>query len=186
MLKVFSYIAQLYIIYLFLPSSILLNSCHNTHHIEQIRRIDTLINWNNNAKNILIIDINAIQSRVDSMKIKIQQFDSIMAFLKDDRYKSDLVEYKGLIFKYDEFLLKYPDEEFNNAINKKNLADLKNKIMNNTLKDKQLDSILNSQEKIILYHLQQSNAIVQNVLSVEQMYQRLNDRINIAFKHNIR
>ena len=185
MLKIFSGITGYSFFVLFTINLLLFPSCKKYDNTVQIRRIDTLINWNNNAKNMFIIDAQAIKQRIDSMRIKISFFDSNTIKSSCDQIKSDLVLYNGLLNRYYAFLDNYANEEFVNSINSKFLEDLKKKIVDHQIKNKSLDTLLNNKEKIIHSHLIQTQEIVQTIFSVEEMYQRLNSRINSVYENMI-
>ena len=134
---------------------------------------------------MLIIDEQAIKLRIDSMKAKISSLDSNKIKATGDQLKSDLVQYNGLKLRYIDFLDNYAIVEFDNSINSKKLDDLKKKIVDHKINNKSIDTLLNSQEKIIQSHLNQTQEIVKNVFSIEEMYQRLNYRINSIYDNKI-
>jgi hypothetical protein len=160
-------------------------SCKKYENNAQIRRIDTLINWNNNAKGMLIIDAPAIKLRVDSMKNKLSSFDSNTIKSTGDQFKSDLIQYKGLMLRYIDFMDNYAVIEFDNSVNTRILDELKKKIVDHKIDKVSLDTILNSKEKIIHSHLIQTQDVVKTLFSVEEMYQRLNNRINEIYEDKI-
>jgi hypothetical protein len=181
MLKIFSRLTVFCSFFLFTIIILFFSSCKKHDNTFQIRRIDTLISWNNNAQAMLIIDEQAIRQRVDSMKIKIKAFDSNTIRLNGNQLKSDLVLFNGLLLRYNDFLENYSDVVFENSSNSKYLADLKKQILDQHVKNTSLDSILNWQEKIIRSHLYHTREIVEALFSVEEMYQRLNNRINSVY-----
>jgi hypothetical protein len=181
MLKFFSGVAGFCFFGILTINLLLFPSCKKYDNTVQIRRIDTLINWNNNAKGMLIIDAQSIKLRSDSMKIKISAFDSNFINSTGKQFKSDLVLYNGLLKRYNAFIDNYADVVFENPVNSRFLEELKKKIIDHQITDHTLDTILNSQEKGIRSHLIQTQEIVQTILSVEEMYQRLNNRINFVY-----
>jgi len=185
MLKLFPKVSFSLIIILFTVSLFILPSCKKYDNSTQIRRIDTLINWNNKAKGMLIIDAQAIKMRVDSMKIKISLLDSNKIKSTGVQLKSDLVQYNGLMLRYIDFLDNYAVAEFDNSVNSRFLDDLKKKIVDHKIQNKSLDTLMNHQEKIIQSHLTQTQEIVNTIFSIEEMYQRLNTRINSIYEINI-
>lgn len=185
MLKIFPGLSFSIIIFLFTVNLLLFPSCKKYDNTVQIRRIDTLINWNNNAKGMLIIDAQAIKQRVDSMKLKISALDSNTIKSTGDQLKSDLVQYNGLRIRYIDFLDNYAVIEFDNSLNSRLLDDLKKKIVDHKIENKSLNTLLNSQERIIHSHLAQTQEIVKTIFSIEEMYQRLNNRINYIYENKI-
>lgn len=185
MLKLFYGLSISFVIFLLTVNFLLFSSCNKYDNNAQIRQIDTLINWNNNAKRMLIIDAQSIKQRVDSMKIKISTLDSNTIKLTGDQLKSDLIQYNGLMIRYIDFIDNYAVIEFDNSANSRLLDDLKKKIVDHKINNKLLDSMLNSQEKIIQTHLTQTQATVKTIFSIEEMYQRLNNRINSIYGNKI-
>jgi hypothetical protein len=185
MLKLFQKLTFFGVVILFCLNVLLFPSCKKYSHNAQIRRIDTLINWNNNAKGMLIIDAQAIKLRVDSMKIKLSMFDSITINSSGDQFKSDLIQYKGLMLRYIDFMDNYAVLEFDNSINSRMLDDLKKKIVDHITNNKTLDTMLNSKERIIHSHLMQTQDVVKTLFSIEEMYQRLNNRVNEIYENKI-
>ena len=181
MLKLFSGVAGFCFFGILTINLLLFPSCKKYDNTVQIRRIDTLINWNNNAKGMLIIDAQAIKLRSDSMKIKISAFDSNFINSTGKQFKSDLVLYNGLLKRYHAFIENYADVVFDNSVNSRFLEELKKKIIDHQIPDHTLDTMLNSQEKVIRSHLLQTQEIVQTIFSVEEMNQRLNNRINFVY-----
>jgi hypothetical protein len=185
MLKLFSGVAGFCFFGILTINLLLFPSCKKYDNTVQIRRIDTLINWNNNAKGMLIIDAQAIKLRTDSMKIKINAFDSNFINSTGKQFKSDLVLYNGLLNRYNAFIDNYADVVFENSVNSRFLEDLKKKIIDHQIPDHSMDTMLNRQEKVIRSHLLQTQEIVQTIFSVEEMYQRLNNRINFVYGNMI-
>ena len=182
MLKLFSSITVVCLLFLLTFFQLSFLSCKKHDNTAQIRRIDSLINRNNNANSLLIIDLSAIKQRVDSMKIKIKSFDSNTIKSSGVQLKSDLILYNGLLIRYIDFLDDYPDAEYRNSINSRFLDDLRNKILDHQIKTTVLDTMLIRQEKIIRSDFEHTQEIVQTIFSIEDMYQRLNNKINSVYE----
>ena len=183
MLKIFSATTLLSLFLMFVMGLSLLPSCKKYDNNAQIRRVDTLINWNNNGKAMLIIDKSTIMQRTDSMRLKISAFDSNTIKLKGDQLKSDLVQFNGLLNRYNNFIDNYADIEFENSANSRFLDDLKKKIIDHQIQVNSIDTMLSSEEKLINAHLSQIQEIVQPIFSIEEMYIRLNNRINPIYEN---
>ena len=185
MLKIFSQIIR-FSSFLFIFITCLIHpSCKNHINSGQIRRLDTIIHWNNNAKDLLIIDVQAIKLRTDSMKIKISTIDTNSFSKTKIQLKSDLVIYNGLLNRYNNFLINYPNIESENSQNSKFLNNLKLELIGNKtlMNNNSLDSLLNSQEIIIQNHFNHTREVVEAIFSVEEMYQRINNRINPVYEN---
>jgi hypothetical protein len=133
----------------------------------------------------LIIDDQSIKLRVDSMKVKISALDSNSINSGGAQLRSDMIQYNGLLLRYIDFLENYSVIEYDNSINAKILDKIKKDIVDHKTDLKSLDSLLNYQEKVIESHLKQTQEIVKNLLSIEEMYQRMNNRINSVYKMKI-
>ena len=177
-LKIFFLLDTICLFLLLSIHVMILPSCKKYDNNVQVRRIYSLIRWNNNVTEMLIIDAPSIQTRTVSMKLKIMSIDSGIIKRAGDQLKSDMITYNGLLLKYKAFLDFYYDASFENARNTQYLAELKKKVIDHKLPVTNIDTILNNQETIIKTFVSTTQEFIESIFSIEEMYQRVNNRIN--------
>lgn len=165
---------------------LLLSSCNTVMEDDALRKTDTLIKWNTQAGETLVIDPEAVSARTDSMKIKLSVLKEKTKNIENEELRFNLNEYEGLLKHYENFLEKYESFEFDNLRYKALLEGMKKDIIDKKLNPGDFEKNYTELRNKIKTHRDDVKNAVGKIASVEEMYQRLSNYLNPLYIKQIK
>lgn len=129
-------------------------SCQRLDDKESIARVDTLDRLMQKIQGTLIIDQDAIQKRLDSMKIKMDVVKQHPQDTVDAEKKSAFMRYEGIYKNYQDFLRDYPLAQFDADKAAQQVSELKKKVIEKQVTQQDFDKEY-AREKSMLQDLNQ-------------------------------
>jgi len=151
--------------------------CHPYQKSKAFRKVDTLLHKIEKAENSFVIDVNTIEKRYDSIKIKQRYIVENHTKPLDQQLKSLLTSYKGLAANYEGFVKNYKLLKYENERHKKRIRKLKKQLVNAEIKQPKFDSTFKKEQKKINSHLAKVKKLIGKIAHTEKMYQRTNKKI---------
>lgn len=158
-------------------------SCRHYADDTLIKKVDSLIIWNTIASQSLVSDVNLVQ-RIDSMNQKLKSLNSLDSNRMNEELRRDLKEYNGIFISYRAWNNTINSLQFDNKENESRLNGLKKAIINREKRSSDFEALLHSEKLIITKHLIDSQRISARLQSVENMYQRLNNKLTDFYIKN--
>jgi hypothetical protein len=115
------------------------SGCRRLDNKGSIARIDTLERLMQKIQGTLIIDQDAIQKRLDSMKIKMDVVKQHPADTADAEKKSAFMRYEGIYKNYQDFLRDYPLAQFDADKAAKEVSRLKKAVIDKQVSQQDFD-----------------------------------------------
>lgn len=152
-------------------------ACQPYNEDAKLRKIDSLKNKVKEADNTLVIDLDEIKKRHDSIKTKINYLREHFTEEADREVHFLISEYKAIGKNYENVIENYELREFENKKHKKRLEDLKKDVLEGNISEKKFKEIYKEEKKVISDHLDSVKELVGSVTEIEQMYQRTNGKV---------
>lgn len=153
------------------------NACQPYNEDAKLRKIDSLQNKVKEADNTLVIDLDEIKERHDSIKTKINYLKEHFTEEAGREVHFLISEYKAIGKNYENVIENYELREFENKKHKKRLKDLKKDVVEGNISDEKFKEIYKEEKKVINDHLDSVKELVSSVTEIEQMYQRTNGKV---------
>lgn len=158
------------------------NGCQPYNQDAKLRKIDSLQNKVKEADNTLVIDLEEIKERHDSIKTKISYLEDHFTENVDREVHFLISEYNAIGKNYESVIDDYELLEYENEKHRKRLKDLKKDVVEENISDEKFNKIYKEEKQVVNQHLEKVKDLVGSVTDVEQMYQRTNKRITKIYK----
>jgi hypothetical protein len=160
-------------------------SCKRYDIEKELKQADSLIILANSSLKTMVVDAALVRSRIDSMQMKIDFLNALDTGRMSQEFRVDISSYNALFVNYRNFVTQYEALDFDSRkylqkaeSMKKDLIDKKNGKDDFRLMYADMTAELN-------YHNRQCKQLVQDILSTELMYQRLNTKITGFYDKNL-
>ncbi|HPD65479.1 MAG TPA: hypothetical protein P5050_07935 [Bacteroidia bacterium] len=152
-------------------------SCKRYVFVDEIRKTDSLILKINKLSELMVIDDEYLKLRSDSIKLRLDCIGRLDSNHMNDELKYDLVTYKGFYQNYTEFLTAYKSMKYDNQVFQSGLTELRQNLLKKSISRKEFEEAYNSFNEAINIHDSFCRTQINNILTTEKMYNRVNPRM---------
>jgi len=170
-------ILKLILLLTFAISLIVFSNCKQYTMNQEIREVDTLMNYLLIAEETLVINENYINERIDSMKIKIAFINHLDTLKMNQELLFDKTSYQALLNNYQKFISAYDVIRYDNIIYKNQIDSLRNHILENKISKQRFHEVYETLKPQIENHVKNSKSIIKTIISTEEMYKRTDRKI---------
>ena len=149
---------------------------------KELRKVDTLINKVKEADNTLIIDINAIKNRYDSIKMISEYVEKNYDREPGKKFTTMMNRYLAIKGKYKRVIDSYEVVEYENKEHRKRLKNLKKDLVENNISGKQFDTIYRNERRVVNEHLMKSRRLVRSLTQVEKEFRRTHEYVSKVYE----
>jgi hypothetical protein len=157
-------------------------SCQPYQLKTEIEQTESLLSQIDRATETLIINVDAIKARRDTMKERMRVIQADFADSVTQEMQFLLTDYRGVIRSYDHFVRKYSVLEFENEHHKQRIENLRKDLLSKAITVIEFREIYEKEKDIIGKHAEEVREIVGSVVTIEQMYNRCNTKVTGIYK----
>jgi leucyl aminopeptidase len=165
-----------------LIAAVVFTGCQSSKMDAQIRKVDSLMDKVKEAENTMVIDMNTIKARYDT----IQRMDSFIQNNYDqkptNRFSTMMNRYQAIESNYKNFIKNYELIEYENDKHRDRLKDLKKDLVEGNVSKEKFRSLYEEEQKIIQEHLNRTKKLVNSVTEIEKAYRRTQDKVSREYE----